>query len=613
MHPIDWFIVAAFMAFLLWLGFKLSRKAGSDTTEYILAGRKMPWWLAGTSYTATGLNASTMLQDSRKIRQDGIAGLWFTWQNIINMAVATVWFFRLWRRAGYVTQMEFYRDRYTGWRADFARLFDTVFYGIGIGAAWAAIGLVGMKKIVSVILDLPETVQLLGMGVPTDILIVISMVAIALVYSAASGVHGVVWTDMVEFVIAMLCSIGLAMIVYGVVGWNTGLHDKIQGLGAQGEELMKLTPAFGIVLLYYFFIHPIFTQGGYNPHIQRFLALKNERETVYMTIYANIINFVLKPFPFYVCGLAGIFIFTDEYILAELGSIVSSTGEVIPDYERVYPALVKQYLPIGITGLMIAGFMSAFMSSFDTNIHNAASTFTNDLYKGYLAKGKSERHYVWAARWFMVFQTVLASIIGIMVDDILALMMIGIALPVAPGMVKLARFIWWRVNGWSEVVAQVTSVFVIAFVMSPWGGDFLTWLMKQFGVSGNDGFFVTRQLVLILLSTMISLLVILCTKPEPMDRLVAFYKRVRPYGWWEPVIEQAGEKYRNRESRAALVILTLGITGTAMGAIFAAIGFILARWYLVLPSLSILVVAGVACHLTLKKLYPVDGETEVVE
>lgn len=613
MHPIDWLIVAVFMAFLLWLGFKLSRKASKDTTEYILAGRKMPWWLAGTSYTATGLNASTMLQDSRKIRQDGIAGLWFTWQNIINGAVATVWFFRLWRRAGYMTQMEFYRDRYTGWRADFARLFDTVFYGICIGAGWAAIGLVGMKKIVSVILDLPESVSFLGMALPSDVLVVLSMVLIALIYSAASGVHGVVWTDMVEFAIAMVCSVGLTMIVYGVVGWNTGLHEKIQGLGEQGQELMKLTPAFGIVLLYYFFIHPLFTQGGYNPHIQRFLALKNERETVYMTIYANFVNFVVKPFPFYVCGLASIFIFSDEYILSELGSIVSSTGEVIPDYERIYPALVKQYLPIGITGLMIAGFMSAFMSSFDTNIHNAASTFTNDLYKAYLAKGKSERHYVWAARWFMVFQTVFASIIGIMVDDILALMMIGIALPIAPGLVKLARFIWWRVNGWAEVIAQIMSVFVIAFVLSPWGVDVINRLMAWMGVAGNDGFFVTRQLILILFSTLVSLVVVLCTKPEPMDRLVAFYKRVRPYGWWEPVIAQAGEKYRNRESRGALVALTLGITGTAMGAIFAAVGFILARWYLLVPSIGATVIAGIACHLVLKKLYPDGGETEVVE
>ncbi|MBK1875501.1 sodium:solute symporter family transporter [Pelagicoccus mobilis] len=608
MHLIDWIIVGLFMAFLLWLGFKLSKKAGTSTEEYILAGRNMPWWLAGTSMTATGLNASTFLQDSRKVRQDGLAGLWFTWQHILNGAVAAVWFTRLWRRAGYMTQMEFYRDRYTGKKADFARLFDTVFYGIGVGAAWASIGLVGMKKIISVVLDLPPTISVIGFSLHTDIVIVAAMVIIALVYSAASGVHGVVWTDFVEFFIAMACSVGLAAVVFGEVGWNTGLRDSIQGLGERGDMLLSMVPAWGPVLIYYFFVHPIFTQGGYNPHIQRMLALKNEREVIYMVLYSQIINFVFKPFPFYVCGLAGIFLFTDERIIAELGSIVSDTGIVIPDYERVYPALVTEYLPIGITGLMIAGFMSAFMSSFDTNIHNAASVFTNDLYRGYIAKEKSEHHYVWVSRWFMVFQTVFASVIGIMVDDILSLMMIGLALPIAPGMVKLARFIWWRVNGLAEVVAQVMSLFVIAFVMSPIGKESILSLMETIGVEGNDGFFVTRQLVLILFTSIVSFLVILMSKPEPMDRLVAFYKRVRPYGWWGPVVEAAGEEYRNRESRPMLVLLTIGLIGSVFGAIFAVIGLILALWGLLVPSLVIAALSFWACFYSTKKLYPDGGE-----
>ena len=607
MHPIDWIIVVLFMVMLLWLGFFLARKAGSSTDEFILAGRKMPWWLAGTSYSATNLNASTMLQDSRKIREDGLAGLWFTWQHILNSAINAVWFIRLWRRAGYVTQMEFYRSRYAGWRADFTRLFDTVFYGIGIGAIWASIGLVGMKKIISVILDLPATVSIMGFGVSSDILVVLSLVLIALIYSAASGVHGVVWTDLVEFAVAMLCSIGLTLIVFGAVGWNTGLHEKIQGLGDRGGELLTMLPAFGPVLIYFFFIHPIFTQGGYNPHIQRYLAVKDERETVYMTIYSHIVNYVFKPFPFYVCGLAGIFIFSDEYIIRELGSITAATGEVIPDYERVYPALVKQYLPVGIVGLMVAGFMSAFMSSFDTNIHNAASTFTNDLYKGYLAKGKTDRHYIWAARWFMVFQTAFASVVGIMMDDILGLMMIGLALPIAPGMVKLFRFIWWRVNGWAEFIAQLTSVVVIVFVMSPWGDASIQKLMTMTGVSGNDGFFVTRQFILILFSTFVSIGVVLLTKPEPMDKLVEFYKRMRPYGWWDPVIAAAGEEYRNREPRGTLTWLTVGIIGVTFGAIFMAIGLILALWNLMIPALVATVVSGWLCHVTLKKLYPNGG------
>lgn len=613
MHTIDLIIVALFMGLLLFLGFKLARRAGSSTDEFILAGRRLPWWLAGTSMVATGLNASTMLQDSRKIRQDGLAGLWFTWQHILYGAVSAVWFYRLFRRARYVTQMEFYRSRYSGWRADFARLFDTVFYGIGIGALWASIGLVGMKKIVAVVLELPESVSLLGLALPTDMVVVAILVAITLAYSAASGVHGVVWTDFAEFLVAMVCSVTLALIVFNAVGWNEGLREKIEGLGDRGGELLRMAPAFGPVLLYYFFIHPIFTQGGYNPHVQRYLALKDEREVIYMTLYSQVVNFALKPFPFYICGLAGIFLFSDEYIARELGSIVSDTGVVIPDYERVYPALVKQYLPVGVTGLMIAGFMSAFMSSFDTNIHNATSVFTNDLYRDYIARGKTERHYVWASRGFMVFQTLFASVIGILVDDILSLMMIGVALPIASGVVKLGRFIWWRVNGWTEVVAQLSSVVIIVFVMSPWGRAAIVDIMAAFGLSGNDGFFVTRQLVMILFSSSLSAAVVLMTKPEPMEKLAEFYKRVRPYGWWGPVIAVAGERYRNRESRLALCMLTLGMIGVTFGFIFAFIGLMLAYASLILPSAAVAAVSLWACFRACAKLYPGDGNGEAVE
>ena len=610
MQALDYIVVFLFMAFLLWLGFHLSRKAGENTEEFILAGRRMPWWLAGTSQSASGLNASTMLQDSRKIRQDGLAGLWFSWQHILNAAVGAVWFTRLWRRARYTTQMEFFHSRYCGWQADFARLYDTLLYGIGGGAAWAAIGLVGMKKIAVVVMDLPATVQILGITVGSDTLVVILLVLVALIYSAASGVHGVVWTDFVEFFVAMFCSIGLMLVVYNEVGWATGLRGKIDGLGIEGERLLEMLPAIGPVFLYFIFIHPIFTQGNYNPQVFRALALKNEREVLYMTIYNMIVNFIFKPFPFYIAGLSGMFIFSDVFIMENLGTLTTPAGEVIPDYERVYPALVVQYLPVGLVGLMIAGFMSAFMSSFDTNIHNATAIFTNDLYRPYLAKGKTEKHYVQVSRVFMSFHALLALGLGILVQDILYLMMFSLALPISAGMVKLLRFIWWRVNGWGEVAAQITGLVMVGFMLSPWGDPLVVKVMSLFGGEGNDAFFVTRQMMLILVSTLVAVTVILCTEPEPMDKLVEFYKRLRPYGWWDPVIAEAGERYRNRESRLLLAGMSLAIVLTIFGLISVAIGLLLAFPEILVPGALVFVAAFTGFMLGVRKLYPQGGDMQ---
>jgi solute:Na+ symporter, SSS family len=606
-HILDWIIVLIFLISLLLLGFRLAKRAGSSAEEFINAGRKMPWWLGGTSMIAVTINASTMLQDTRKVREDGMAGMWFNWQSLMQLTIASVWFFRLYRRAGYTTQMEFYESRYTGWKSQFARLFDTAFYGIGVGAAWASIGLVGMKKVVTVMLGLPEHLIFFGHAIPAEIPVILLLVTIALTYSAASGVHGVVWTDLIEAFIALFCSTVLALIVISKVGWNSGLSDNLQSLGERGSELMSLVPSLGLVLIYYFLIHPILTQGGYVPHVQRFLALKDEKEVIYMSLYANIVSYVIKPVPYWICGLASIFLITDQEILANLGSIVSTTGALIPDYERIYPALIKEYLPIGLTGLMIAGFLSAFMSSFDSNIHNATCVFTHDFYRAFLAKKKTEKHYVNVARGFMVFQAMLASIIGIMVDDILALMMIGLALPIAPGLVKLARFFWWRVNGWAEFVAQIASLIIVGFLFTSTGNNTVIALMKSIGLDGNDGFFVTRQLMLLSFATVFSIVAILVTKPEPMEHLVKFYKRMRPYGWWGPVIAEAGESYRNRESIPMLILLTIGIVGAPLALTFMAIGLMFANWTLLLISAAVSAfMLWMTFHAT-RKLYPKDS------
>lgn len=607
MNVVDYAIVAGFMLGLLVLGFFLSKRAGKNSEEFILAGRKLPWWLAGTSILATGLNASTMLQDARKIRQDGISGLWFTWRGIINMFVANIWFNRLWRRAGFTTQMEFYQARYTGWPATFSRLYDSLIYGVLVAAIWASTGIVGMKKIAAVLLDLPTNFVVLGFTVSSDATVILVLILITLVYSAASGVYGVVWTDLIEFAVAFLCSLMLMTIVFREVGWSGGLRESIDGLGSQGDYLLRLLPVFGPVLLFYL-LDPIFHQGGYNPHIQRALCVKNEREVLFTAIYNATVNFVLKPWPYYVCGLCGIFIISDTELMATFGGVAGPDGIVVPDYEKVYPALVEKYLPVGFMGLMVAGFLSAFMSSFDTNIHNSTSIFLNDLYRPYISKNKSEKHYIFSMRVYMVVITIITASIGLLADDILTLTFLAFSIMQSVGYIKLLRFIWWRVNGAAEVAAQVTSLITTAIFFSPYGLVVINTVMEATGQSGNDAFFVTRQLCLASAATVISIIAVFLFKPEPMDKLVAFYKRVRPFGWWEPVITEAGEEFRNREPVGILIAMTVSGIVAILALVFTAVGFFLAFGLFTVIALTISVAGYIVFFIMVQKLYPGGGE-----
>ncbi len=608
MEIIDYAVVAAFLVGVLLLGIRLSKKAGKSTDEFILAGRKLPWWLAGTSISATGLNASTMLQDSRKIRQDGISGMWFTWGNAISLMFGTVWFSRLWRRAGFTTQMEFYHARYRGCAPTLCRFYDVVVYGIVSASIWASTGLVGMKKVAHVLLGLPPTVAMLGVEVDSGTVVVLALVIVTLAYSAASGVYGVVWTDLLEFFIALFVSYLLFWEVFGEVGWNVGLREKLEGLGPQGDRILQLLPTFGPVLLYYLIINPILNQGGYNPHIQRYLGMKDEREVVRAAVFNAVLNFGLRPWPFYMCGLCGIFLISDTAILERFPAVLSPAGELLPDHEMVFPMLVTQYLPAGLVGLMAAGFLSAFMSSFDTNIHNSTAIVVNDLYRPYLRPNRKEEHYVKASRVYMVIVAALASVIGIMVDDILSLVMFAYAVMTSAGWVKILRFVWWRVNGAAELAAQASSLILTVVIISPLGEPLVRTFMDMTGQSGNDGFFVVRNLLLIGVSTLVSLAAIFCTKPEPMDHLVDFYRRVRPFGWWAPVREACGDDVPEPDSMTIMGVLTIGSLAFIFGIVFSALGFLLVFWTLAACSIASAVIGWVMMTWGLARLHPAREE-----
>jgi solute:Na+ symporter, SSS family len=284
--------------------------------------------------------------------------------------------------------------------------------------------------------------------------------------------------------------------------------------------------------------------------------------------------------------------------------IAGPDGNLIPDFEKAFPVLASRYLPVGLVGLMVAAFLSAFMSSFDTNIHNSMAIVINDIYRPYLAKGRDERHYVRASRFYMLIITILASAIGIYSNDILKLGMFAIAISLAPGLVKLLRFIWWRVNGITEVITQWVALILALVMISPPGTDIVNHILGWYGHGGNDAFHMTRQLLLIGTSTLVSLVVLALTRPEPMPHLCSFYRRVRPFGFWGPVREACGAGLQKQDSIMVMLALTAATLAAFFSSVFAVIGFLLAMWTLCLGALACLVPSLWATVWGVRRLYP---------
>src|SRR5918992_3253438 len=218
---IDWIIIAAYFALSLAIGLYYYRRAGESMGEYFVAGRDLPWWLAGTSMVATTFAADTPLAVTEMVARNGVAGNWLWW-SMLPSGMLTVFFFaRLWRRAEVMTDVEFVELRYSGRPAAFLRAFRSVYLGLAINLIIMGWVNLGMAKILSGTLGLQKW-EALGF-----------CLGITFLYSILSGIWGVVVTDAVQFLIAIVGSIALAVFAVDAVG----------GLDALKSGLASVTPA----------------------------------------------------------------------------------------------------------------------------------------------------------------------------------------------------------------------------------------------------------------------------------------------------------------------------------------------------------------------------------
>jgi len=254
---IDYSVIIVFLLFITGIGLYFSKRASKNTSEFILAGRKLPWWLAGTSMLASRFNANPSLHTTRKIHETGLSGAWFYWSASVGGVLKAVFWNRLWRRTEITTPLEYFEIRYSAGPAKVLRTvsaLSAVFFNAGV---IVAISLIAMQKLAAVLLGLPETVVWFGIALPSDFLVTLAAVALALVYSAAAGVYSVVWTDLIEFGVALLGTYVLFVLVSVEVGSPSVVWAKLEAAGAAAGDATSLLPGVGPTLVVFFLLRPV--------------------------------------------------------------------------------------------------------------------------------------------------------------------------------------------------------------------------------------------------------------------------------------------------------------------------------------------------------------------
>ena len=561
---IDWTVIVLYFVLSVAIALVYSRRAGASADEYFLSGRAVPWWLAGTSMVATTFAADTPLAVTGLTVKYGIAGNWLWWCMVMSGMLTVVFYARLWRRAGVMTDAEFAEIRYSGRPAAFLRGFRACYLALAINSIIIGWVTAAMAKIVGMTLGVGKWQATLGLFVLTAL------------YSTLSGLWGVLVTDFFQFVLAMLGCIALAVFALGAVGGMAGLLDTLHARYPDGAPLNfipALDSAWMPALTFFVYLavnwwaswYPGAEPGGGGYVAQRILSTKNERHALLAALWFNIAHYALRPWP---------------WIIVALVSMVLYPG--LADPESGYVKVMVDLLPPFWRGFLIAAFFAAYMSTISTQLNWGASYLVNDVYRRFWAAGRSERHYVAAGRVATLVMMVISGIVTLNISTVEGAWKFLLAIGAGTGLVYLLRWYWWRVNAWSEVSAMAAAL-VFSLVAQ-----------LGFGLSADDPRgFAYLLLVTTAATTIVWLMVTYLTPAEPLESLRAFHRRVRAGGpGWRAVAPDAaggiaiGAGFVQWLLGCAVVYLALfGIGGLVLGrrgsGALAVVAAVLLTWYLV--------------------------------
>jgi Na+/proline symporter len=442
-----------------------------------------------------------------------VAGNWLWW-NMVMSGILTVFFYaRLWRRAGVMTDVEFTEIRYAGRPAAFLRGFRALYLALPINLIVMGWVNLAMADILGVVLDVP---RLWALG---------ACLALTALYSILAGLWAVVLTDFFQFALAVAGAILLAVFAVEAVGGIDALERGVADVYGSRDAALALFPRDGeawmpvITLAVFLGVnwwaswYPGAEPGGGGYVAQRIFSSKSERDGVLATLWFNLANYAVRPWP---------------WILVALASTILYPGLENP--REGYLRAIVDLLPAGLLGLMVASLAAAYMSTISTQLNWGASYLARDLYQRFLDPGASDRRLVAVSRAATTLLLFASLLVTYLMGTIEGAWRFLLALGAGTGLVLILRWYWWRINAWSEIVAMVASL-VVSLVL--WFGA---------GLDPDDPVeWAWIILATVAASTVAWLSTTFLTAPESDATLVAFYQRVRPGGpGWARIARAAG-------------------------------------------------------------------------
>lgn len=555
MRTVDVLIVVAFVAYAATNGIRHRRQASKNLEEYFLAGRTLPGWKAGLSMAATQFAADTPLLVTGIVAVSGVFGLWQLWIFAVTFLLMGFVLAGAWRRAGVLTDAELTEVRYAGTAAAVLRAVKAFYLGTIINCVSLGWVLFAAAKIAEPFLLwnlwLPPglfdvaVVAVEWVGVPLSLsglddpevwtktasnAISLGLIlTVTLLYSATGGLRSVADTDVVQIGIMVAGTLAFTTIVVVEVGGLAAMTDQLRATFATGgpggitpDEILAFTPGhakdatwttlslLGVLWL----INSVSDGTGYLA--QRSMACRSDRDAKTAAVVFTFSQVLVRSLLWLPLGIGLLVLFPPDPGLAP--------GLLQGDREASFVRGMAELLPVGVMGLMLTGMLAALASTVDSHLNWGASYWTNDLYKRFFCQAwrkrePSGRSLVWVARGSNLVILLIAVVIMTQLTSINQAWQINLLFGAGLGVVQVLRWVWWRMNAWAEIAAMLTSAALAPVLLASFGDD------QQ----------ALRLLILATAATAAALAAVWIKGPEEEAGLIAFYRRVRPVGFWGPI------------------------------------------------------------------------------
>ena len=527
LSPLDYGIIFGFFILSLLIGLWASKSAGKSSSEFFLSGRNMPWWLLGVSMVATTFAADTPGLVTELVRKNGVSGNWVWWAMLLTGMLTVFFYAKLWRKSGISTDLEFYELRYSGKMASFLRGFRAIYLGVIFNIITMAGVCLAGAKIGTILLGISQSEMLLYSSI------------IVVIYSSLGGLKGVLLTDFVQFLIAMIGSVWATIYIVNLPEID-GLSNLLTHPNV--SDKLAMFPDFSNTeALITLFIIPLAVQwwsvwypgaepGGGGYIAQRMLAAKDEKNATWATLFFNFAHYALRPWPWIIVGLASLVIFPS---LESMNQAFPSLSSEMQGHDVGYAAMMT-YLPAGLLGIVLTSLIAAFMSTISTQLNWGSSYIVFDFYKQQINPEATEKQMVAVGRISTIVLMVLSALLALTLQNAFEVFDLLVTFGAGTGLVFILRWFWWRINSWSEITAMFASGIISILMVKTDLGDFLfapeTGLMPEWA---NYPFVVV-------ITTAIWMTVTFMTPPESKETLRSFYRKIQPGGpGWAKVVDNA--------------------------------------------------------------------------